>query len=903
MSVGTKSVAGSQLPGVSRPLAPGSWPLILAALALVAASMPAEAYYHYVHYLNGNFGTPVYEKFDLTALPNKTITFLVQDTGPQNYGANDDFASVLSQIQQAAIAWNSVGSSDLRVAFGGLESAGQPANGPGGDVVFVDLPPGLLGLGGTNVPPSETPVNDANGRPFFPITRSIIQLTDDTSEAPGPSYLESFFTTAVHEMGHALGLQHTWTSAAMAQDVIRNTSRARPLDADDRAGLSVLYGKSGWTANFGSISGRVTANGQGVALASVVAIPPSGPAVSALTNPDGTYTINGLPASNVTYLLYVHPLPPDAILPNNFGLKLPVDQNGVVQPASGPFATIFLPDPSNGQQPKSFSPNPGSAFTGQNFSVNPQSAVSIYDLVTYSYSTSQACAASATPNCWNTPAYVNSTAPRFTVETRANQPLVTPVPQSVTILGGFGNATLCAAQNATLPCFLPYNVNTGQRLPPTTTDPNAALAIYFSGSLAVGTGPRHLVFTMPSGDLYILPDGVNLVSQGPPVISSVTANGDGTVTVAGAGFLPDSRVFFDGQPVVAQSALSGNAAQGSITVTPPLGYSNQNANVIVFNSDGQNSTFYQAQTPPTYSYPASGTPQVTLNPASLRSGVSSLVDVTANNMQFCSTTSGGNCLTGLVTLGLGTPDISVRRVWVLSPTHLVANVVVAPGAAIGSSEASVLSGFQTASQPGGFQIQPADPTLPFLAMPLENADPFQQIFYPGAVVSIYGQRLAIALNSTQVTLNGQSVQVLYSSANQVNFVIPPGFPTGLAVLNLNNGSVNAPPVELEIDNVPPAIQQIIGASGQPLDASHFASSGDTLVATVSNVDPSVAGNPGGVQVTIAGIQQAVVQVNAGAQKGTVTVSFVVSQSFSGATVSVAVAVGGVTSSPSSIIVK
>ena len=99
------------------------------------------------------------------------------------------------------------------------------------------------------------------------------------------------------------------------------------------------------------------------------------------------------------------------------------------------------------------------------------------------------------------------------------------------------------------------------------------------------------------------------------------------------------------------------------------------------------------------------------------------------------------------------------------------------------------------------------------------------------------------------------------------------------------------------------IQQIIGPSGQPLDASHSASSGDSLVATVANVDPSVTSNTSRVQVTIAGIPQAVLQVNLGAQKGTVTVSFAVSQSFSGATVPVVVAVDTVTSDPSSIVVK
>ena len=84
----------------------------------------------------------------------------------------------------------------------------------------------------------------------------MVYLTTDLTQKPGPSYTSTFFLTTVHEIGHSLGLQHTYTSSAMSTASTRATSLTKPIDADDIAGLSMLYptnnfssstGISGWT--------------------------------------------------------------------------------------------------------------------------------------------------------------------------------------------------------------------------------------------------------------------------------------------------------------------------------------------------------------------------------------------------------------------------------------------------------------------------------------------------------------------------------------------------------------------------------------------------------------------------------------------------------------------------------
>lgn len=823
--------------------------------------VPAQAYYHYYTYYRTNLGFPIPQKFDLTRLTGNTVSLLVTDSGPATFYPNDSFGSVLGEIKEAVAAWNSAPASLLRINFGGLEAPNQTANTPGIRVVFQNLAPGIVGMGGPQISSVPNIQGSAYGT-FVPITQSVVILTNNTAQLPGPSYLEGFFTTAVHEIGHALGLQHTWTAAAMSQGVIRNTSRARPIDADDIAGLSVLYGAPNWAANYGTVSGQVTyPDGSPVALASVVAIPANGPAVSALTNPDGTYTIQGLPPN--TYLLYVHPLPPDAIAGAGEGLLQPTDQTGRTLAMSGSFYTLFYPGTNDPNQAQTLPISAGTNLQARNFTVQPRTGVPAYDLVTYSYldpnaRTYPASPAQGTNYLFVTPAFVDATQNQALVVMQANAGS-TVQPSSVNMLG-------------VGPAY--YNQLFSN---------NQYDAIYFSGIAGQSTGPRHLVFQF-GNDIYVLPDAVNLVQNGPPQVTSVSANGDGTVTVTGTGFGADTRVFFDG--LQAPAVLNN----GSLIATPPAGNGGQVSAVTVFNSDGQNSIFgvLQGMNPPQFNFPASPAPQVlTVTPASLPAGSTGMVDITANNGDFAD---------GQVTLGFGTHDVIVNKVYRVSSNRLVANVTVASGAAPGTSEISILSGFQVVNG-GTWNTQGSATNTPQVLALVNGGSPSATALNPGGYAVIYGTNLATGLAGTQVSVNGVAAAVAFAGPTQVNFVVPVGLATGGAAVTLNS-SRGSTSIAAQIAAPAPQIQSVAGPNGT-VDATHFANPGDLLTVTVSGLDASVANNLLRMQIAVAGIAMSPLQVTPGAG-GTAQVQFALAQSFGGSQVPLTIAVDGSANAPYTI---
>ena len=775
------------------------------ALLLLVWGWPASAYYHFVRYASGAPPfTPVYDRFDLNALPGRTVPYFIAANGPLTLAQGDSETAVYSQIRAAAAVWNSVATAGIKLAFGGFRSEFNGPEAPYIQVEFTDeLPPGVLAQGG---PVSRLDMVDSPDGAFTPIARSVLRLPKDL--ASRPSWSERFFLTLVHEFGHTLGLQHTWTSGVMSTEITRATTKARPLGQDDVAALSVLYPTAEFRKQTGVITGRVTMSGQGVALASVVALVSGRPAVSALTAPDGTYRIEGVPPGS--YFVYAHPLPPSiAGEPQPVNLELPATPEGRVLPGP-PFQTLFYPGTPG--PVTTVAVEAGGTTAGIDFEVAPISRVNLHSVQTYSFYNRNAIK----------PATLQITSDWRTV-----------------VFTGYGANVLSPLLSVSL-LNSPETIVEGS-----LRDYSAG---YLQATVSVtpfsGEGPRHLIFRL-NGETYVLPSGVLITQKAPPSIDSVTPQPDGWLLLEGKNLDRTTAVWVDGEPARVEFH-----EPGKLRVLPPPGPSGHQGVLSALNPDGQSSLFAHGDASPVVSYAGAAEPNLDAPPIQIPAGAEMAVELRG---------SGTNFRLWTPRLATGTSDVAVRKVWATGEGTAIAWLAARAGAAPAVAPLSAVVGLAGLRLPQALTVAAADgrPYVEISAMQDQYVSPGGAAAFP-----VRNLPLAATVANSTATIGDLPAAVLNIAGGTVTVQVPPQLKPGAYLAELSLGGVQALPAVVDVRPVPPIILYAMKADGTTVSPANPARTGDVILLAVAALgeeadvpmDTVEVSSPGGVKHIVASVR-------------------------------------------------
>lgn len=297
---------------------------VLLSILLAAPAQPAFAYL--------KFGTRVNGRQVTLTWAQSPVRYFVSSRGTVPGVTVDDFQAA---VGRAVAQWQAVSTSSIAYQFGGLTAA-LPGEEDGHSTLGFRSRPELDRV----LASTSFLVDAATGALlesdiFF---NSSFAWSTATAGELGRFDLESI---ALHEIGHLSGLGHSalgetelregggrrvlGAEAVMFPIAFGSGSVAgRTLKADDIAGISDLYPDGSFATSTGSISGRVTRDGQPIFGAHVVAFDPAtGSMVATFSlNAQGEFSIDGLPPG--PRVIRVEPLD-DAEIDSFFDGSLAVD--------------------------------------------------------------------------------------------------------------------------------------------------------------------------------------------------------------------------------------------------------------------------------------------------------------------------------------------------------------------------------------------------------------------------------------------------------------------------------------------------------------------------------------------------------------------------------------------------
>jgi hypothetical protein len=281
--------------------------IVVAAAIVLAQAQPALAYL--------KFGVSIGGRAITLKWADTPVRYFVSDQGLADVGVAD----LQTTLERAFNTWQSVPSATNTYQFGGITSA-RPGRDDGSSTLGFQSRPDLdRVLASTSFLVDRVSGALVESDIFF---NSTFPWSTSSAGTAGRYDLES---VALHEIGHFSGLGHS----ALGETELRDTGgrrvlaaeavmfpiafapgtiAARTLKADDIAGISDLYPAGDFRETFGSTSGRVTKDGQGIFGAHVVAFDLArGSMVASFTlNAQGEFSIAGL--SPGMHIIRVEPI-------------------------------------------------------------------------------------------------------------------------------------------------------------------------------------------------------------------------------------------------------------------------------------------------------------------------------------------------------------------------------------------------------------------------------------------------------------------------------------------------------------------------------------------------------------------------------------------------------------------
>ena len=273
-------------------------------VVLIAGTQASDAWVQ-IHVGAQDANPPIVAFQPNTRIP---LTFLIHVVGDPDITDGSD----LLAIRNSFAAWTNVTSSTIAFTDGGT-TANSNVNSTDGitTVTFQEtanpLPPGVLAV-------TLNQVSAATGQ----ISDSDLIFGDVDFSTTGDTTKQDLFSTAIHEVGHIVGLDHIAILASVMYP-FGDTGDQIALTQDDVAGATEIYPTTGGQSGFGRITGTVQLNNVAVFAAHVVALDSKGiPVVSTvIDSTDGSYTIANVPAG--IYRVYAEPYDGPVTSANLFG--------------------------------------------------------------------------------------------------------------------------------------------------------------------------------------------------------------------------------------------------------------------------------------------------------------------------------------------------------------------------------------------------------------------------------------------------------------------------------------------------------------------------------------------------------------------------------------------------------